>query len=99
MIVPGYPATMDKQSAADRRVRLRQATDQALRHWDRMQEKVPAPVLRVLVMLPWLVRRMPVPFWVPVALIVLRRLSRSRRHRQASRRVKVAENEVETSHR
>ncbi|HEX4724617.1 MAG TPA: hypothetical protein VH333_19015 [Pseudonocardiaceae bacterium] len=72
---------MDTRSEADGRTRLRHATDQALRHWDRMQERVPAPVLRVLVMLPWLLRRMPVPFWVPVALMLLRRLARRRRHR------------------
>jgi hypothetical protein len=76
----GYPAIMDTPSANDGR--LRRATDQALRHWDRMRENVPAPVLRMLVMLPWLLRRMPVPFWVPVALMVVRRLARRRRYRR-----------------
>ena len=62
--------------------RVRRATDEALRHWDRLQEKVPAPVLRILVTLPWLMRRMPVPIWVPVTLMLLRRIARRRRQRR-----------------
>jgi hypothetical protein len=76
--------TMATQRTTDRRVRLRQAADQTLRHWDRLRERVPAPVLRLLVTLPWLMRRMPVPFWVPVALMLLRRIARRRRNRSVA---------------
>jgi hypothetical protein len=62
-----------------RQARIRRAADDVLRRWDRLQQTVPRPVLRMLVALPWLLRRMPVPFWVPVVLLVLRRLAR--RHR------------------
>jgi hypothetical protein len=68
-----------------RRPDLRHAAAEATRYWDALQEKVPAPVLRMLVMLPWLARRMPVPFWVPLTLMLLRRISR-RRARRAARR-------------
>jgi hypothetical protein len=30
-------------------------------------------------MLPWIVRRAPVPFWVPLALMLVRRLRRRKR--------------------
>ncbi len=65
--------------------RLRQASAEVGRHWDTLQDKVPAPVLRLLVMLPWVMRRMPVPFWVPLALMLVRRI---RRH-QAKRRARL----------
>ena len=65
-----------------RQARVRRAADQFLRRWDTMQEKVPPPVLRLIVVLPWLLRRMPVPFWVPVVLMVLRRLARRRAARK-----------------
>jgi hypothetical protein len=73
---------MDTEPTTDRRVRVRRAVDEAMRHWDHLQEKVPAPLLRVLVTLPWLLRRMPVPLWVPVALMVLRRIARRRGRRR-----------------
>lgn len=61
-----------------RRRRLREASAEVGRHWDMLQDRVPAPVLRLLVTLPWLMRRMPVPFWVPLALLLLRRIRRRR---------------------
>ena len=62
--------------------RIRQAADQVIRRWDDIQDRVPPPLLRLIVVLPWLLRRAPVPFWVPVGLMVLRRLARRRRRRQ-----------------
>lgn len=79
----GRPAVATRQ--ADRRVRIRQAADAFLRRWDDIEQKVPAPALRILVAVPWLLRRAPVPFWVPVLLMVLRRLNRRRRSRRARR--------------
>jgi hypothetical protein len=67
----------------DRRA-LRRAADDVMRRFDALQERVPAPVLRFLVTLPWLLRRMPVPFWVPLVLMLLRRL-RKRRQAAAAR--------------
>ncbi|HEY1571176.1 MAG TPA: hypothetical protein VGG05_07530 [Pseudonocardiaceae bacterium] len=61
-----------------RRRRLREASTEVGRHWEMLQERVPAPVLRLLVTLPWLMRRMPVPFWVPLALMLVRRIRRRR---------------------
>lgn len=58
---------------------LRRASRQVLRRWDELQDRVPPPVLRLLVTLPWLLRRMPVPFWVPLVLMLLRRLRKRRR--------------------
>ncbi len=77
----------DAAPATGRDRRTRQFSDQVVRRWDDIQERVPAPVLRALVVLPWLLRRAPVPFWVPVGLMVLRRLSRRRnaRRRKAAR--------------
>jgi hypothetical protein len=63
--------------------RLREASAEVGRHWDRLQERVPAPVLRLLVTLPWLMRRMPVPFWVPLALMLVRRIRRRRAKQRA----------------
>lgn len=66
--------------------RLREAGAEVGRHWDMFQDRVPAPLLRLLVTLPWVVRRMPVPFWVPLALMLVRRIRRhraKRRHRAA----------------
>jgi hypothetical protein len=62
---------------------LRKAANEVMRHWDTLQERVPAPVLRILVTLPWLLRRMPVPFWVPLLLMLLRRVRRRRAARRA----------------
>lgn len=63
--------------------RLRAASAEVGRHWDRLQDRVPAPVLRLLVTLPWVMRRMPVPFWVPLALMLVRRIRRHRAKRRA----------------
>ncbi|HEX3646879.1 MAG TPA: hypothetical protein VHV49_00550, partial [Pseudonocardiaceae bacterium] len=65
--------------------RLREASAEVGRHWDMLRDRVPAPVLRLLVTLPWVLRRMPVPFWVPLALMLLRRIRR-RRARRAQQR-------------
>ena len=59
------------------------AANEVVKYFDAAQERVPAPVLRVLVMLPWLVRRMPVPFWVPLLLMLVRRVARRRAARRA----------------
>lgn len=63
--------------------RLREASAEVGRHWDTLQERVPAPVLRLLVTLPWVMRRMPVPFWVPLVLMLVRRIRRHRAKRRA----------------
>ena len=55
------------------------------RYWDTVEERVPAPVLRILVMLPWILRRLPVPFWVPAALMIIRRVRARQRSKQNSR--------------
>lgn len=68
---------------AGRRREWRRAVSELNRRWDAMQDNVPEPLLRLLVMLPWLLRRMPVPFWVPLALLLLRRWRRRRTARQA----------------
>jgi hypothetical protein len=60
---------------------FRRAANEVARYWDAAQERVPAPILRLLVTLPWLLRRMPVPFWVPLVLMLLRRLRRRRAKR------------------
>lgn len=65
---------------------FRHAANEVLRYWDAAQERVPAPVLRLLVTLPWLLRRMPVPFWVPLALMLVRRLRRRRARRTVNAR-------------
>jgi hypothetical protein len=62
---------------------FRRAANEVVRYFDAAQERVPAPVLRVLVMLPWLLRRMPVPFWVPLLLMLVRRVRRRRAARRA----------------
>ncbi|HVV18433.1 MAG TPA: hypothetical protein VHF06_03305 [Pseudonocardiaceae bacterium] len=59
--------------------RWRRTAAELGRRWDSLQDRVPAPVLRLLVMLPWIVRRAPVPFWVPLALMLVRRLRRRKR--------------------
>jgi hypothetical protein len=66
-----------------RRRDFRRAANEVVRYWDAAQERVPAPVLRILVTLPWLLRRMPVPFWVPLLLMLLRRVRRRRAARRA----------------
>lgn len=66
-----------------RRRDLRAAAHEVVRHWDALQERIPAPVLRMLVTLPWLLRRMPVPFWVPLVFILLRRIAKHRARRAA----------------
>jgi hypothetical protein len=71
----------DQPEAARRRLDLRRASGEVMRHWDSLQDRVPAPLLRILVTLPWLLRRMPVPFWVPLVLMLLRRLHRRRQRR------------------
>jgi hypothetical protein len=58
------------------------------RYWDGLQDRIPAPVLRMLVTLPWLLRRMPVPFWVPLVLMLLRRIARHRAKRRARRQAR-----------
>ncbi|HEX3780224.1 MAG TPA: hypothetical protein VHX38_11195 [Pseudonocardiaceae bacterium] len=81
------------RSEADpsRRRALRGAAREVVRHWESLRERVPAPVLRVLVTLPWLLRRMPVPFWVPLLLMLLRRIARRRARRAAKRGARNAE--------
>ena len=63
---------------------LRRVVGEVGRQLDAAQERVPAPVLRVLVALPWLLRRLPVPLWVTVVFALLRR-RRRRRARAAAR--------------
>jgi hypothetical protein len=75
-----------------RRLDLRTAAGQVAQHWDSLLERVPAPVFRVLVTLPWVLRKMPVPFWVPLVLMLLRRISKSRRKRRERREARAARN-------
>jgi hypothetical protein len=74
---------------------LRTAAQDVARHWDELSRKVPAPLLRVLVTLPWLARRMPVPFWVPLAFMlgrrVLRHYARKSDRRRAQRAAELGE--------
>jgi hypothetical protein len=71
------PTTENEQ--AERR-RVRRVAGKLAGYWDTTQEKVPAPLLRILLTLPWLARRMPVPPWVAIAFVLLRR------HRRRARR-------------
>ena len=76
---------LDQRTPRQRRD-LRRAANELARYWDTVEERVPAPILRILVTLPWLFRRLPVPFWVPVALMIVRRVrARQRRSKETSR--------------
>jgi hypothetical protein len=76
---------LDQRTPRQRRD-LRRAANELARYWDTVEERVPAPILRILVTLPWLFRRLPVPFWVPVALMIVRRVrARRRRSKETSR--------------
>lgn len=88
--VHGYPTAMrpatdqagDTAQAQSRHVH-RIAT-KLTGYWDTTQEKVPAPILRILLTLPWLLRRVPVPPWVAIVLILVRRHRRKVRRRAAA---------------
>ena len=73
-----------------RRRDLRSAAHEVARYWDGLQERIPAPVLRMLVTLPWLLRRMPVPFWVPLVLMLLRRIVKHRAKRRLRQQARAA---------
>jgi hypothetical protein len=76
---------LDQRTPRQRRD-LRRAANELARYWDTVEERVPAPILRILVTLPWLFRRLRVPFWVPVALMIVRRVrARRRRSKETSR--------------
>ncbi|HEX5407220.1 MAG TPA: hypothetical protein VFX16_33510 [Pseudonocardiaceae bacterium] len=70
--------SLDQQTPRQRRDLRRVATELA-RYWDTIEDRVPAPVLRILVTLPWLLRRLPVPFWVPAGFLIARRIRARRR--------------------
>ncbi|HEY3748376.1 MAG TPA: hypothetical protein VGL80_04190 [Pseudonocardiaceae bacterium] len=74
---------LDQRNPRQRRD-LRHAATELARYWDTIEERVPAPVLRILVTLPWLLRRLPVPFWVPAVFMIARRIRARRRSRQGS---------------
>lgn len=80
-VQPATDQTADTAQAKRRHVR--RVARKLTGYWDSTQEKVPAPVLRVLLTLPWLLRRMPVPPWVAVVLILLRRHRRRARRKAA----------------
>jgi hypothetical protein len=78
------PQPLDQRSPRQRRD-LRHVATEVARYWDTVEERVPKPVLRILVTLPWLFRRLPVPFWVPVALMVVRRIRARQRSKNNAR--------------
>lgn len=83
-VQPATDQTEDTAQAKSRQTRqVRRVAKKLTGYWDATQEKVPAPVLRVLLTLPWLLRRMPVPPWVAVVLILLRRHRRRARRKAA----------------
>ena len=84
---PGAGAAAEEVS---RRRDLRTAAHEVTRYWDGLQERIPAPVLRMLVTLPWLLRRMPVPFWVPLVLMLLRRIAKRRAKRRLRQQKRAA---------
>lgn len=81
---PLAPTDPTPAESPTRRRDLRRAGKEVIRHWENLQHRVPAPVLRVLVTLPWLARRMPVPFWVPLTLLLLRQIRKHRAKRAAA---------------